>query len=92
MTVQERVQFVRLLSTYLGENDITDRHVQLDRVDKRMLMHAAEGSLSELDLNVVGAVAMGAVDCRLVFLNEEMNEGPDNLVNRGFAIYVDSLD
>ena len=92
MSTEERVQLVRLLAERLGDNDITDRHVQLDRVDKRMLLHAAEGCISELDLNMVGAVAMGAIDCRLVFLTKEINEETDGLLNRGFAIYVDCVE
>ena len=92
MNIEQRVQFVRLLSNYLGENDITDRHVVLDRVDETLLLHAAEGMITELNLSTLAGVALDGIDCRLVFLNAERNSETDDLVNRGLAIYRNRVD
>lgn len=92
MSTEERVQLVRLLATHLGNDDITDRHVVLDHVDKNLLMSAAEGCITELNMTIVAGVAMDGIDCRLVFATEEKNNQIDDLVTRGLAIYMDSVD
>ena len=88
MSIEERVQLVRLLAEHLGDNDITERHISLDSVSKDLLLNAAEGIRSELDLSIVAGVALNGIDCRLMFLNEEASPQIDELVAKGFAIYV----
>lgn len=96
MTIDERIKLVQLLSTYLGEGDVTDRHIVLDKVSDDLLLKEAEGMYSELDLSILAGVALGGIDCRLVFTDEEC-ECPATrlkmrvLVEDGFAILVESL-
>ena len=92
MSIEKRIEVVRLLAQHLGPEDITDRHVTLDRVDKSYLLHAAEGMATELTLDILGAVAIGAMDCRLVFLEQERTREIDDLVNRGLGVYMNRVD
>jgi hypothetical protein len=88
MNTQQRVELVRLLGRHLGDDDITERHVILDKVDKRMLLHAAQGIATELCLDILGATAMGAIDCRLIFDPSEANEQTVQFVNKGLAVFI----
>lgn len=88
MNVEERVQLVRLLVAHLGDDDNTDRHVIMDKVEGESFPTDFEGCITELSLSVVAAVAIDSMDCRLIFLNKERNTQIDHLVDSGFALYM----